>query len=111
MPVDRQRVNASVSDPVMRLEAQFGRIADAIEGREPDTIVTEAFKTTRALCADAASHTRAGQLRVLFTNVQTALETWQTVWPRLGRQREFRQAVAREANLWARKLGALARDR
>lgn len=88
-----------------RLEAQFQRIADAIEQRQSDRLVTETFETARTLCAEAVAHAPAGASRTLLTNVQTALETWHTVWPRLGAQKEFRQAVAREAALWARKLG------
>lgn len=93
------------------LDVQFKRIADAIEQRQSDSRVIEALTATHALCVTAAAHAQTAQTRTVLTNVQTALETWQTVWPRLSRQREFRQAVAREANLWARKLGALAHDR
>ena len=88
-----------------RLEAQFQRIADAIEQRASDRLVTETLETARALCAETAAQTSDAAARTLFTNVRTALETWHTVWPRLGAQKEFRQAVAREAGLWARKLG------
>ena len=91
-----------------RLETQFQRIADAVEQRQSDRVVTEALKAAHALCAEAAAQAQGAAARTLFTNVQTALETWQTVWPRLGRQREFRQAVTREAGLWSRKLGELA---
>ena len=88
-----------------RLEAQFQRIADAIEQRQPNQLVTEAFRAAQALCAEVTVHEPDAAARTLLTNVQTALETWQAVWPRLGAQQEFRQAVAREAGLWARKLG------
>ena len=88
-----------------RLEAQFQRIADAIEQRQSDRLVTEAVQAAQALCAETAAHASDAAARTLFTNVQTALETWQAVWPRLGAQKEFRHAVAREAALWARKLG------
>ena len=87
------------------LETQFQRIADAIEQHQSDRLVTETFETARTLCAETAAHTSDAAARTLFTNVQTALDTWQAVWPRLGAQKEFRHAVAREAALWARKLG------
>lgn len=90
------------------LEAQFQRIADAVEQRQSDSLVIEALTTTHALCVTAAAHAQTAQARTVLTNVQTALETWRTVWPRLGAQKEFRQAVAREAALWSRKLQALA---
>lgn len=94
-----------------KLEAQFQRIADAVEQQESDRVVTEALTAAHALCVTAAAHAPTAQARTVLTNVQTALETWQTVWPRLGAQQEFRQAVAREAHFWARKLGGLADDR
>ena len=90
------------------LETQFQRIADAIEQRVSDRLVTETLETAQALCAEATAHAPDAAARTLFTNVHTALETWQAVWPRLGAQKEFRQAVAREAGLWARKLGELS---
>lgn len=93
-----------------RIAEEFGRIAAAIEARQPDTVVADALNTTHALCAAAASGARSAEARELLTNVQTALETWRTVWPRLGAQREFRQAVAREADLWSRRLQALAQQ-
>ena len=90
------------------LEAQFQHIADAIEQRQSDRLVTETLETARVLCAETAAHASDAAVRTLFTNVRTALETWQAVWPRLGAQKAFRQAVAREAGLWARKLGELS---
>jgi len=97
--------------PPAGLDVQFKRIADAIEQRQPDHRVVEALKATHAVCVETAAQAQRVQLRTLLSNVQTALETWQTVWPRLSTQQEFRQAVAREAHLWARKLGDLADDR
>lgn len=97
--------------PTGGLDAQFKRIADAIEQRQPDSHVVEALTAAHALCVTAAAHAQTAQIRTVLTNVQTALDTWRTVWPRLGTRTEFRQAVAREAGLWARKLGELANTR
>jgi hypothetical protein len=94
-----------------RLEAQFQRIAEAVEQQQAAHVVAEALTAAHASCVEAAAEEPHAEVRTLLTNVQTALETWQTVWPRLGAQKEFRQAVAREAHLWARKFGALAHDR
>jgi len=93
-----------------RLAAAFGRIASSIEERQPEGAVGKALHTTQVLCTAAASGAPSTEIKALLTNVQRALETWRTVWPRLGGQREFRQAVAREANLWARKLSELVTD-
>lgn len=90
-----------------RLAAEFGRLAASVERRQPGEDVVEIVRATQALCA-AASRSSPSGVRTLLTNVQTALETWATVWPRLGAQREFRQAVTREARLWEKKLRTLA---
>ena len=91
-----------------RIAAQFARIAACVEERRDDAELADTLRETRALCEWAAQPPSASA--ELFTNLTTALETWRTVWPRLGRQPEFRQAVAREAGRWARHVAALAKS-
>ena len=95
------------SGDVTRLADEFGRLAASIEGRQSADAVVEIVRATQVLCA-TASKASSGDLGVLLKNVQTALETWARVWPRLGSQPEFRQAVTREARLWEKKLRTLA---
>lgn len=90
-----------------RLVAEFRRIAASIEGRHSADAIVEIVRATQVLCATAAQAS-SGDLNALLTNVQTALETWARVWSRLGSQQEFRQAVMREAKLWANRLHAHA---
>ena len=75
--------------------------------REPETVLTAMLEETRSLCEWAVSES-SGELQSLLTNLQQPLTTWQQVWPRLGAQEEFRLAVAREADLWSRRLDAMA---
>ena len=96
----------SHTSELSRLAAEFGRIAASIEGRQPADAVIKIVRATQVVCA-TASRSSSGDVRTLLTNVQTALETWATVWPRLGSQQEFRQAVVREAKLWVNKLRTL----
>ena len=93
-----------------QLATQFGRIATAIEARQPERVVADAMNTTQALCAAAAPGAPSAEASTLLTNVQAALETWRTVWPRMGARAEFRRAVTRETALWAKKFQALAKD-
>ena len=95
---------------LVQLASQFGRIAAAIEARQPDRVLSDVLNTTQALCAAAAPGAPSAEAGTLLTNVQTALETWRTVWPRMGERVEFRQAVTREAALWAKKFQSLAKD-
>ena len=95
---------------LVQLASQFGRIAAAIEARQPDRFLSDALNTTQALCAAAAPGAPSAEASTLLTNVQTALKTWRTVWPRLGARAEFRRAVTREATLWAKKFQSLAKN-
>ena len=45
----------------------------------------------------------------ILADLQMRVATWRLVWPRLGKQPEFRNAVAREAHAWAQKLLKLAK--
>lgn len=89
---------------VTSIAASFAEIASRIEGHAGDEPLRDVFTHTQALCQQAAGRAPSSDLRQLLTNVQAALTTWHQVWPRLGAQRDFRAAVAREARLWSKKL-------
>ena len=77
-------------------------IADGIEGRQNDAQVMALLAQARTACQlPTASQPPAGEARL-----STVLEAWQQVWPRLSAQRDFRLAVAREARLWAKRVGS-----
>jgi hypothetical protein len=92
------------------IAAKFAAIATAVIQRRPDPELQDTLEQTQAFCGWAAAGAPSGELKALLPNLKTALETWRQVWPRLGAQREFRQAVAREADLWSRRLQALAKQ-
>ena len=77
-------------------------IAEQIERGRDDAALPALLAQARASCA-ASTGAPAG-VKPMLTQMQQALETWATVWPRLGSQREFRQAVVREARLWAKRF-------
>ena len=105
-----QFLSESPAGRLSRIASGFAEIAAGVTRRVPDAQVTDAIETTRARCEWAATEPASVEAASLLPNLKTALETWQRVWPRLGRQREFRQAVAREAGLWSRHLEALTRQ-
>ena len=81
---------------------QLLRLAHAVEQRQ-DAATVAALATARQLCVEqAAAQSKA--CRALLDDVAQRLQVWQDVWPRLGKDAGFRQAVAREARLWAAKL-------
>ena len=93
--------------PLSRIAANFAAMASGIHARQPDAALGALFEETQRWCEQAASE-RSAEQAVLLANLTTALTAWQQVWPRLGAQPEFRQAVAREADLWSKRLQALA---
>ena len=84
---------------VARVAALLLRLADAIEQDRQDAVILEALRQARA--ARSANGPAASEA---FRRVDTVLDTWQQVWPRMGGQRDFRMAVAREARRWAKEL-------
>lgn len=65
------------------------------------------MEEAQRLCGHAAA-IHAGEAKELLPNLVTALQTWRTVWQHLGRQQDFRLAVAREARQWSTRIGELA---
>lgn len=82
----------------------FSTLAESVERNHSKEIILEAINRTEASCRHLAAHADSAQTRKLCANIQTALNTWKAVWPRLGQQPEFRLAVAREARLWSRRF-------
>ena len=91
---------------VVHAAAQVAEIASAIEARRPDAVLLEGFGAARTACERAAAEETL-EAKAALTNLATALKTWQEVWPRLGREQDFRLAVVREARLWSKRLAAL----
>ena len=92
-----------------QLAERFGAIATCVDGRRGDAAVSTAIEEAAA-CCQAATEGRGDEVRALLTNLTTALQTWREVWPRMGKQSEFRLAVAREAGLWSKRLQEHARQ-
>ena len=82
----------------------FAALASCVEARSTEAEVSQQIRLVRSVCERAAVHAPGTEAGRLLSNVQQALETWRTVWPRLGAQQEFRAAVVREARLWAKRF-------
>ena len=83
-------------------------ITTCLEEGRPDAELSKFLVDAQRLCDAAATRASSREdLARVLTNVKTAVETWQNVWPRLGQDKEFRLAVAREARLWAKRLSEL----
>ena len=79
-------------------------IAAAAEASQSPPTMPELLEQARCLAERLASEAGAAKSEQLAKHLQTVAETWHRVWPRLGRQRDFRLAVAREARRWSQEL-------
>lgn len=98
-------------EAVQELAGRFTAIAACIEGGESSERLLALLRETQAACEQAANAAPQGELKGWLVNLRAATETWREVWPRLGGQREFRHAVAREARLWSKRLLELELER
>jgi len=91
-----------------RIAANFAAIVSCIDDCKPEQVLASLLQETEAFCSWAAADS-AGELKRLLSNLTKPLQTWRQVWSRLGAQREFRLAVAREAAMWAKRLEQMAK--
>ncbi len=92
-----------------RLAAAVAQITSTINARQPETNVLKALRDAQVLCEEVGGQS-AGELQILVQQLNTVLDAWQRVWPRMGQQQDFRLAVSREAELWSRRLLAQAKS-
>ena len=92
-----------------QLPVRLTALAAGIESRQPTATLIGMLEQTQALCEIGASAASTPTLKQILSQVETATQTWQQVWSRLGVDREFRLAVAREARLWAKRLAEHAK--
>jgi len=102
----------SVADPRLqrlgRLAEQCLAVQACIDEQRAEAQLLEALQHARQQCEAAAAHAVGAGEQELLGRLTTVVGTWQQVWPRLGAQRDFRSAVAREARLWAQRLAESA---
>lgn len=103
-----QFLREAPSEQAARVAASFARIAAGIEQQAPVHTVGTLLEETETFC-EWASISSQGDTAALFGNLKQALATWRQVWPRMGSQQEFRQAVAREAAMWSKRLQGSSR--
>ena len=87
-----------------QVAAHLAAIAVSIESHQPDGAVMDLLGQAPGLCERVAAMVRGAEVTQALAQIKTAAETWRSVWPRLGHQRDFRGAVAREARLWSQRL-------
>ena len=107
---ERRLTPADGPEQLRRIASSFAQIASCVSQRASTAKLTAVLEETQQLCERGTAGPSSDEVKTLLPNLQTALETWQEVWPRLGQQGEFRQAVVREATLWSRRLEALSRQ-
>ena len=84
----------------MTLAQSLARLAAAAD-RAGDGSVPALLDECLTRCADVATGASTAQR----ADVQQRLTVWRDVWPRLGKDPQFRAAVAREARRWSAQCG------
>ena len=106
MPPSERNGHATMS-AVTRLTTQLGSITAAIEGGKSDTAITALLTELQRTCEEWTVQPSSASAKQWVSNLQTVIQTWKEIWPRMGGQREFRLAVARETRLWSQRLPTL----
>jgi len=99
-------------DPVERrignLASDFARLEWVCNHpKESDTLsdLLRQMKHITEWVAEGASL----NIQETMADIQPRLSMWGLIWPRLGHQLQFRNAVAREAHAWSNQLLKLAK--
>ena len=96
--------HAAPTPSASEMSKAFAAIASCVESGGSTSEVMARLRAAWSQCDRDAAALPDGDTKRRLANVQQALETWRRVWLRLGAQREFRAAVAREARFWAKTL-------
>ena len=89
------------------ISGQFLEVADQVEKHGSPQAIEKLMAKLRQDCAGAAGRSASQEAKAVLGQVQQALDTWKSVWPRLGQQKEFRMAVVREARAWSTRMNNL----
>ncbi len=101
---------ASVPGTLASLISSCEQIASCIQTRESEAVIAEVLGQTMKACQSANTHQQTAEIKTIVSQLDVAVGTWKKVWPHLGHQEEFRNAVAREAKSWAKRLVPLAKE-
>jgi len=85
------------------LASNLNRIALLLERPQEQQTLLQVVKESEHFTEWTAAHWPF-EIQELLVQVQVRLAMWHRVWPRLGARREFRLAVARDAQEWANRL-------
>ncbi len=106
MPSSERNGHAAIPS-VTRLTTQLGGITAAIEDGKPDAMITTLLSELQQACEVLTIQPSSASVMQWVGNLKVVIQTWKEIWPRMGGQREFRLAVAREARLWSQRLPTL----
>ena len=85
------------------LGSNLSRIASLLDHPQEQQTLLQVFRESEYFVEWTATHWPF-EIQDLLLQLQVRLAMWRRVWPRLGDKREFRLAVAREAEQWSEIL-------
>ncbi len=90
------------------LSAHFSKLEQFCGRPKEGQTIGEIFRKLQESIASLGKGSPSGR-RELLEDLQVRVSTWLEVWPRLGKDIDFRNAVAREARIWSKKLAEAAK--
>ena len=92
----------SLEKQIGNLASDFLRLEEAC--RHPKDAVNDLLQEIEYCIGWSVGTAGPVKTKGILEDLQTRVATWRLVWPRLGKDPQFRNAVAREAHAWSQKL-------
>ena len=91
---------------IARLSSDFSKLETLCVSKSGEV---EPFLKEMARFIEGSLATESSKpVQEILSDLQVRVATWREVWPRLGKDPQFRNAVARESHAWVNKLLKLA---
>ena len=99
-----------ITQVIESLSSDFSRLEQTCNHPKDSSNFNGLFLKMEHLMGSSLDAKSPRNVKEMFEDLRLRVTTWRQVWPRLGKQPEFRNAVAREAHAWSQKLLKLARS-
>ena len=97
-----------IAQVIETLSSDFSKL-EALCARSKSGEVEPLLKEMARFMERSLAGESSKSIQELLSDLQVRVATWRDVWPRLGKDPQFRNAVARESHAWSQKLLKLAK--
>ena len=93
-----------IAQVVENLSSDFSRLEQACNHPKDSGNFNGLFLKMEHLMESSLDAKSPRAVKEMFEDLRLRVTTWREVWPRLGKDPQFRNAVARESHAWSQKL-------